>query len=126
MTKKEKFIEIVQYIVFEDEDNYAELFSNEDWNIAREFFEDLKNGKVKNSGGMTENGKKILLWMQENCEKMTNIFTSKEIAEGLFTSGRSVAGGMRKLISDGYVEKIGQNPVQYALTESGKLYQFDN
>ena len=53
-------------------------------------------------------------------------FTSKEAAEALFTSGRSIAGSMRKLVNDGYVEKTGKDPVQYSLTEAGKNYQFDN
>ena len=64
--------------------------------------------------------------MQENLESMNNVFTSKEIAEGLFTSGRSISGSMRKLVNDEYVEKIGTNPVQYALTEKGMNYKFDN
>ena len=75
---------------------------------------------------MTENGQKILSWMQNNVDTMSNVFTSKEAAEALFTSGRSVAGSMRKLVADGYVEKIGKDPVQYALTEAGKNYQFEN
>ena len=87
---------------------------------------EFKDGKVKNSGAMTESGKKLLSWMQENVDTMTNLFTSKEAAEALFTSGRSVAGSMRKLVNDGYVEKIGKDPVQYSLTEAGKNYQFDN
>lgn len=32
---------------------------------------------------MTENGKKLLSWMQENVDTMTNLFTSKEAAEAL-------------------------------------------
>ena len=103
MTKKEAFINFVNY-----------------------FFEDFKNNKIKNSGAMTENGKKLLSWMQENVDTMTNLFTSKEAAEALFTSGRSIAGSMRKLVNDGYVEKTGKDPVQYSLTEAGKNYQFDN
>ena len=64
--------------------------------------------------------------MQENQEKMSNIFTSKEAAEALFTSGRSIAGSMRKLTADGYVEKTGKDPVKYSLTEAGKSYQLEN
>ena len=75
---------------------------------------------------MTENGAKLLSWMKDNEEKMSNIFTSKEAAEALFTSGRSIAGSMRKLVNDGYVEKIGKDPVRYSLTEAGKNYRFDN
>lgn len=125
MTKKEAFIEIIDYL-FEDQDVHLATVYSEEWPLAQEFFNDLKNGKVKNSGAMTENGKKLLSWMQENVDSMTNLFTSKEAAEALFTSGRSIAGSMRKLVNDGYVEKTGKDPVQYSLTEAGRNYRFDN
>ena len=124
MTKKEKFIEFVNELM-----NVAMVNTwddKEDWKDAFDFFEDLKNNKVKNSGAMTENGKKLLSWMQENVDTMTNLFTSKEAAEALFTSGRSIAGSMRKLVIDGYVKKTGKDPIQYSLTEAGKNYQFEN
>lgn len=125
MTKKEAFIKIIQTEIFDRTDIYAENYPDE-YELAASFWEDFKDGKVKNSGAMTENGKKLLSWMQENVDTMTNLFTSKEAAEALFTSGRSIAGSMRKLVNDGYVEKIGKDPVQYSLTEAGKNYQFDN
>lgn len=125
MTKKEAFIKIIQTEIFDRTDIYAENYPDE-YELAASFWEDFKDGKVKNSGAMTENGKKLLSWMQENVDTMTNLFTSKEAAEALFTSGRSIAGSMRKLVKDGYVEKIGKDPVQYSLTEAGKNYQFDN
>ena len=43
-----------------------------------------------------------------------------------FLSGRSVSGSMRKLVTDGYVEKISVNPIAYGLTDLGKDYKFDN
>ena len=125
MTKKEAFIELVDYC-FCKEDFFLKEGWEEIYPLAEEFFDDLKNNKVKNSGAMTENGKKLLSWMQENVDKMNNIFTSKDAAEALFTSGRSIAGTMRKLVNDGYVKKIGKDPVQYSLTEAGKNYQFEN
>ena len=125
MTKKEAFIKIIQTEIFDRTDIYAENYPDE-YELAVSFWEDFKDGKVKNSGAMTENGKKLLSWMQENVDIMTNLFTSKEAAEALFTSCRSIAGSMRKLVNDGYVEKTGKDPVQYSLTEAGKNYQFDN
>ena len=125
MTKKEAFIKIIQTEIFDRTDIYAENYPDE-YELAASFWEDFKDGKVKNSGAMSENGKKLLSWMQENIDTMTNLFTSKEAAEALFTSGRSIAGSMRKLVNDGYVEKTGKDPVQYSLTEAGKNYQFDN
>ena len=124
MTKKEAFIKIIQTEIFDRTDIYAENYPDE-YELAASFWEDFKDGKVKNSGAMTENGKKLLSWMQENVDTMTNLFTSKEAAEALFTSGRSIAGSMRKLVNDGYVEKTGKDPVQYSLTEAGKNYQFE-
>ena len=123
MTKKEAFIDLVNYFF---EDNDVRFENDEKFQLAKKFFEDFKNNKIKNSGAMTENGKKLLSWMQENVDTMTNLFTSKEAAEALFTSGRSIAGSMRKLVSDGYVEKTGKDPVRYSLTEVGKNYQFEN
>ena len=102
MTKKEAFIKIIQTEIFDRTDIYAENYPDE-YKLAASFWEDFKDGKVKNSGAMTENGKKLLSWMQENVDRMTNLFTSKEAAEALFTSGRSIAGSMRKLVNDGYV-----------------------
>ena len=125
MIKKEAFIKIIQTEIFDRTDIYAENYPDE-YELAASFWEDFKDGKVKNSGAMTENGKKLLSWMQENVDTMTNLFTSKEAAEALFTSGRSIAGSMRKLVNDGYVEKTGKDPVQYSLTEAGKNYRFDN
>ena len=51
----------------------------------------------------------------------TNIpmWKAKDVAEGLFISSRAVSGAMRKLVTDGYVEKVGQDPVVYTLTEKG-------
>ena len=125
MSKKEKFIKLIQTEIFDRADIWSENYE-EDWLDVVSFWEEFKNGKVKNSGAMTENGAKILTWMQENVDSMNNIFTSKEAAEALFTSGRSIAGSMRKLVNDGYVDKVGKDPVQYSLTDAGKNYQFDN
>ena len=125
MTKKEAFIKVISYIFEKDILHLNEIYTEEELTNAFEFFNDLKKDKFK-TDVMTENGKKLLFWMQENVDKMTNLFTSKEAAEALFTSSRSIAGSMRKLVNDGYVEKIGKDPVQYSLTETGKNYQFEN
>ena len=125
MTNKEAFVKIIQKEIFDNDDIYGENYEQE-FPLAVAFWEDFKKGKSKSSEKMTENGAKLLSWMQENIEKMSNTFTSKEIAEALFTSGRSIAGSMRKLVIDGYVEKTGKDPIQYSLTEVGKSYQFEN
>ena len=134
MTDKEIFIKFIEIateiaeneIVYFEGVNEKYNLTTDEYDIAIKYWNNFKNGKVKNSGAMTENGQKILSWMQNNIDTMGNIFTSKEAAEALFTSGRSIAGSMRKLVNDGYVEKTGKDPVQYSLTEAGKTYQFDN
>lgn len=80
------------------------------------------------SGGksaFTENGIKILKAMKDNQEKYINIFTAKNLGEILFMSPRSVSGSMKKLIAEGYVEKVGLSPVSYGLTDKGKACEFD-
>jgi predicted transcriptional regulator len=64
--------------------------------------------------------------MQDNKDKYNNIFKSKEIAEGLFVSSRSVSGSMRKIITDGYVVKAGSDPVCYSLTDAGAALNVNN
>ena len=83
-----------------------------------EYWDKFKGG----SGGgdkpqFTENGKKILIFLQEHQD--TKTWKSKDIAEGMFIASRTVSGAIRKLVSDGYVEKVGQDPVIYSITEKG-------
>ena len=66
----------------------------------------------------TDNGKLILKFLQDNQE--TPMWKARDIAEGLFISSRAVSGAMRKLVTDGFVEKVGQDPVIYSLTDNGK------
>lgn len=112
MTNKEKFIE--------DVENVIEQLSEQ----GLEYFNQLKEEKTKSE--FTEKGQKILIYMQNNYKKYNNIFKAKVIGEGLFMSGRSVSGSIRKLITDGYIAKNIGNPVTYSLTDLGKEYKFDN
>ena len=79
--------------------------------------------KFKGSSGggdkpqFTENGKKILTFLQEHQD--TKTWKSKDIAEGMFIASRTVSGAIRKLVSDGYVEKVGQDPTIYCITQKG-------
>ena len=105
MSDKEKFIKMVE-----------ELISNIDvseYPNEMRYFESLKEDKSE--GGLTENGQKILSFMQENKEKYNNLFKAKDIGEGLGISSKAVSGSMRKLVKDGYVNKVGKEPVIYEL-----------
>ena len=50
---------------------------------------------------------------------------ARDIAEGLFVSSRAVSGSLRKLVTDGFVEKVGQDPAIYTITEKGKNYNIE-
>ena len=86
---------------------------------AKSYWEALKGGNDNEKPAFTDNGKLIMKYLQELPEG-TPMMKAKEIAEGMFISSRAVSGAMRKLVTDGYVEKIGQDPVMYLLTEKGK------
>ena len=85
---------------------------------AQEYWEALKTDHKKDKPLFTDNGKLILCHLRDRQEKTT--WRASEIAEELFISSRTVSGAIRKLVTDGFVEKIGSEPVIYALTNSGK------
>lgn len=114
MTKKEKFIEMVEVLI-----EGAQQPMDED---AISYFEKLKEPSVSKKVEMTENGKNIIDFMQKNEEEVNNLFKSKDVAEGMFVSSRSVSGAMRKLVTDGYVDKTDDSPIVYSLTEEGRTY----
>ena len=63
--------------------------------------------------------------MRDNADATQNMFKARKIAEGIFISSKSVSGSMRKLVNDGFVEKIGQDPIIYQLTTQGKEVAID-
>lgn len=65
-------------------------------------------------------GKVILAFLQEHSE--TRIWKAKSIAEEIGWSSRGISGVLRKLVTDGFCEKIGKDPISYSLTEKGKNY----
>lgn len=71
---------------------------------------------------ITDSGKIILDYMQKSELPMLK---SRDIAEGLYVSSRAVSGSLRKLVTDGFCEKVGVDPVVYTLTEKGKNYKID-
>lgn len=117
MTKKEKFIEAVEEAFF-SKVNLEEL----DPDIVL-YWEAFKGKEEKEKPMFTDNGKLILKYLQEN--QSVPMWKAKDIAEGLFISSRTVSGAIRKLVTDGYVEKVGQDPVIYSLTENGKNINID-
>ena len=110
MSKKQEFINFVEMAI----EAYPQEMNEE----ARIYWEAFKGKEEIDKPLFTDNGKLILKYLQEN--QSTEMWKARDIAEGLFVSSRTVGGAIRKLCTDGYVEKIGQDPVVYALTEKGK------
>ena len=53
------------------------------------------------------------------------MYKAREIAEGIGVLSKAVSGAMRKLVTDGYVEKVGKDPVIYTITEKGYQVKFE-
>lgn len=89
----------------------------------KSYIEALSSSDSNNKPEITDNGKLILKYLQDNQESA--MLKAKDIAEGLEISSRTVSGAIRKLVSDNFVEKIGQNPAIYTITKKGKNYNID-
>ena len=112
MSKKQEFIKYVEALMRGQEEP---LEMSED---VRLYWEAFCGTTEAEKPMFTDNGKLILKWMQANTNDP--MLRAKDIAEGLFINSRAVSGAMRKLVSDGFVEKLGENPVIYSITEKGK------
>ena len=120
MTNKEQFIQEIEELLADRRNTFGDDGLSEG---ARAYFESLKAVQEKEKAPFTENGAKVLKWMQENYQSFNNILKSKDIADGLFCSSRTVSGAIRKLVTDKYVSKTAGTPVCYSLTEEGKTVE---
>ena len=126
MANKENFIKMVEFLL-EDEkiltkEHNCEDILSKDYQEGLQYFEIFNYTSESKAVEMTEKGKNLLSHMQQHREKNANLWTAKSLAEEMDVSSRTISGSMRKLVSDGYVEKIGSNPANYSLTEKGIDY----
>lgn len=106
MSNKQEFIQFV------------EQFAADMPEGAQKYFEAMKSTPEKEKPMFTDGGKQILKYVQDN-HNVGDVITAKAIAEGMGISSRSVSGAIRKLVSDGFMEKVGTDPVTYMMTEKG-------
>jgi len=83
----------------------------------------LKEDKMEKEE-LTENGKIILNYLQLN--QNIKLWKARDIAEQIGISSKGVSGAMRKLVNDGFCEKMGQSPIVYTITEKGKNFIINN
>lgn len=119
MSKKQEFINYVKDLI--DATSEYPVSMSED---ARLYWEAFCGTNDVEKPMFTDNGKLILRWMQENTNDP--MLRAKDIAEGLFINSRAVSGAMRKLVTDGFVEKMGENPTIYSITEKGKNIKIED
>ena len=117
MTIQQEFVEWIDALI------RGQMEPIEPSDNVQAYLDALRNSTVAMAKpDFTENGKAILQYLQSVPATM---YKSKDIAEGMFISSKAVSGAMRKLVTDGYVEKIGQNPVVYKITEKGMNVVFE-
>ena len=120
MNKKELFVMMVE--AFLEKGTVEGTLSTSQLDEAIAYFNAFKSTQDKKADKpqFTDNGKLILKAMIENNEERANTFSAKQIAEYAFITSRQVSGAIRKLVTDGYCEKVGQDPIIYSLTDLGK------
>ena len=120
MSKKQEFIKYVEELMY-----FTRKMDGPAMNEDAELYWNAFCGTTEVEKPLfTDNGKLILKHMQDNQQEA--MWKARDIAEGLFISSRAVSGAMRKLVTDGFVEKVGQDPVIYSLTEKGKEIKIEN
>ena len=83
--------------------------------VPEEAYEELdKMFSTTPKPAITEKGMTLL---EEMTKDKDAIYTAKTLGETLGINSRSVSGSMRKLVTLGLLDKIGQNPTQYRLND---------
>lgn len=92
---------------------------------VKEFYDILRSQQDKHIDKplFTETGLQILEYLKAQDARSLK---AKDIADEMEISSRKVSGSIRKLVTDGFVEKYGANPVVYTLTEKGKNFDIES
>jgi len=116
MTKQQEFLEFWNYLTKEAVPG-VEVPEN-----VQAYIDALSNTDSTEKPLFTDNGAKILQYLQS---APTAMYKARDIAENMGLTSKGVSGAMRKLVTDGYVEKVGKDPVVYMITEKGKNVKFE-
>ena len=121
MTSREIFIDVIDDLLRKTD--LVTFCGEENSQKVLEYFESLKAIPAKSE--ITEKGLEILQAMQSEVEVRNNLFKAADVGSILNKPAKAVSGSLRKLVSDGFVEKIGEKPIVYALTEKGKTFEVE-
>lgn len=113
---KQEFLNFLNKLMEANPDLTNELMTDD----IQSYLNILQEGKSEKPE-LTENGKRILSYLQSNQD--IRLWKAKDLAEQIGISSRGASGAMRKLVNDGFCDKIGQDPVIYTLTEKGKNFE---
>jgi predicted transcriptional regulator len=72
---------------------------------------------------ISEKGKIVLKCLQDHPD--IKLWKAKDIADMINITSRGASGSMRKLVHDGFCDKMGESPAVYCLTEKGKNYEIN-
>ena len=114
---KQEFLDFVNALIAAAPDVAEEKMTEN----VKTYLEALKDKKAEKPE-VTDNGKLIIKFLQE---APAGFYKAKDIADGLYVSSRNVSGAIRKLVTDGFVEKMGETPVLYSITEKGKEFKIE-
>ena len=112
---KQEFLEFIKKLMEANPDLTKQLMTD-----SIQMYLDMLQETENEKPVLTENGKLILEYLQNHTE--TRLWKAKDLAEQMGISSRGASGAMRKLVNDGFCEKLGQDPVIYSLTDKGKTY----
>jgi predicted transcriptional regulator len=113
-----EFLDFVKKLMKANPELTEELMTN---NIEN-YLTTLENEAVKPE--LTDNGKKVLAFLQKNM--LNKSFKCVDVANNMGVTSRRLNGVLRKLVSDGFCNKIGKDPIIYELTEKGKNFIITN
>ncbi len=114
---KEDFIKFLKSLM-EANPELTKNLMNEN---VRAYIDVLEKGETKEKPLFSENGLIVYKFIRENPD--TTAWSAKNIAEQIGLTSRQVSGSARKLVNDGFLEKVSQDPVYYALTQKGKEFE---
>ena len=117
MSVKSDFVKFINSVLTENKVDFPTDELKEYWKLFQE-------GPSNEKPTFTENGILILRFLRDHPDQ--KLWKSKDLAEKMELSSRTVSGSMRKLVTDGFVEKVGQDPIIYSITEKGKEINLEN